>query len=163
MRGMGCGLILWAAARLWLAQRQRLLEPLRLAEALRRDLALLKGRCCAGQLPLPSVLERELTHGPGAAVLWQPLLSALRQEEAPALSPLWQQTTDLLPPPLDRLLAPLGPLLSLGGQGLSRAIDETREELTGFIRAERQRQAGAQKLCAALCFSGALLVILVLI
>lgn len=163
MKLLGCALILWAAAQLWLTQRQRLLAPLRLAEALRGDLALLKGRCCTGAVPLPAILERELTHGPGAAALWRPLLAALRQEEAPALSSLWRQLTDPLPPPLDRLLAPLGPLLSLGGQGLSRVIDETREELTGFIRAERRRQAAAQRLCAALCFSGAALVILVLI
>lgn len=163
MRLLGCGLILWATARLWLAQRQRMLMPLHLAEALSGDLALLKGRSCAGGLPLPAILERELTEGPGAAALWQPLLAALTQEEPPALPQLWRGLSDVLPPPLDKLLAPLGPLLTLGGQDLSRAIDETREELTGFIRAERQRQATAQRLCAALCFSGALLVILVLI
>lgn len=163
MRLLGCGLILWAATGAWLAQRQRLLAPLRLAEAVNGDLALLKGRSCAGGLPLPAILEHDLTEGPGAAALWQPLLAALRQEEPPALPRLWRGLTHALPPPLDRLLAPLGPLLTLGGQGLSRAIDETREELTGFIRAERQRQATAQRLCATLCFSGAVLVILVLI
>lgn len=163
MKLLGCGLILWAASRLWLAQRQRLLSPLRLAEAIHSDLALLKGRSCAGGLPLPAILAHDLTEGPGAAALWQPLLAALTREEPPPLPQLWRGLTRALPPPLDRLLAPLGPLLTLSGQGLSRAIDETREELTGFIRAERQRQATAQKLCAALCFSGAVLVILVLI
>ena len=65
--------------------------------------------------------------------------------------------------PLDRLLAPLGPLLPEGGETLEAAIEETREELTGFVRAEAARQAGQGRITAALCLSGACLLILVLL
>ena len=50
-----------------------------------------------------------------------------------------------------------------GGERLAEAIEETREELTRFLRAERERQAAEGRVTAALCLSGASLLILVLI
>ena len=49
------------------------------------------------------------------------------------------------------------------GGALARAIDETREELTRYLRREQERQSMAARLTAAACLSGAALVILVLI
>lgn len=163
MKLLGCVLILWAAGYGWLSARKRMMEPLRLAEALLEDLAVLKSRVCIGQLPLPRILARDLRESPGAAALWLPLSQALQNGTAPSLPKIWQRQTASLPLPLGRILSPLGPLLGVGGGTLARAIDETREELAGFIRTERHKQAANQKISAALCFSGALLVILVLI
>ena len=64
---------------------------------------------------------------------------------------------------LGTVLAPLGPLLPAGGERLAAAIEETREELAGFLRAETARQASRGRVTAALCLSGACLLILVLI
>ena len=46
---------------------------------------------------------------------------------------------------------------------LEHTLAETREELTRFLRAERERQAAEGRITAALCLSGASLLILVLI
>ena len=46
---------------------------------------------------------------------------------------------------------------------LEAAIEETREELTGFLREETARQAARSRITTALCLAGACLVILVLI
>ncbi len=163
MKLMGCGLILWAALQGWLNIRERMLAPLRLAEALLEDLAILKSGICTGQLPLPRILERDLAGSPAAEALWRPISLALQQRTATSFPCVWQQQASTLPLPLDRILRTPGSLLQEGGSNLARAIDETREELTGFIRTERQKQAASRKVSAALCFSGALLLILVLI
>ena len=48
-------------------------------------------------------------------------------------------------------------------RSLAAAIEETREELTGFLREETARQAARSRITTALCLAGACLVILVLI
>ena len=74
----------------------------------------------------------------------------------------YPELNQLTPSALDAMLAPLGPLLPEGGEPLERAVEETREELTGFAGEERARQAAAGRLTAAVCLSGACLAILVL-
>jgi len=54
-------------------------------------------------------------------------------------------------------------MVPAGGACLSAAIEETREELTGFLREETARQAARSRITTALCLAGACLVILVLI
>ena len=50
-----------------------------------------------------------------------------------------------------------------GDETFSRAVEETREELTGYLRAETARQASQGRITMALCLAGAGLVILVLL
>lgn len=161
MKVLGAALILWGAAACFLQRRREELLPLRLGRALLEDLAVLAGRIRLGRTPLPQVLTESLNRGLGAVWLWEPLLHRLGAEEG--LPWCWRETVRTLPPPLDRLLAPLGPLLSEDGESLYTAIEETREELTGFVRAEAACQASQGRVTAALCLSGACLLILVLI
>ena len=161
MRGAGAVLILWGAAALFLQRRREELLPLRLGRALLEDLAGEHRQVRVCRTPLPRVLSEHLAEGLGAVWLWRPLLERLGGEEG--LPRCWRAAVRALPPPLDRLLAPLGPLLPEGGETLEAAIEETREELTGFVRAEAARQAGQGRITAALCLSGACLLILVLL
>ena len=161
MRGAGAVLILRGAAALFLQRRREELLPLRLGRALLEDLAVLACQVRVCRTPLPRVLSEHLAEGLGAVWLWRPLLERLGGEEG--LPRCWRAAVRALPPPLDRLLAPLGPLLPEGGETLEAAIEETREELTGFVRAEAARQAGQGRITAALCLSGACLLILVLL
>ena len=112
--------------------------------------------------PLPELLEDVLTEGLGAAFLWTPLARRL-QEEGAALPRCWRESVQALPAPLGKLLAPLGPLLPEGGGTLAEAVEETREELTGFLREETARQASQGQITAALSLAGASLAILVLL
>ena len=161
MRGLGVLLILWAAAGGFVLERRRSLAPLRLAQALAVELGVLSAGVCRGRRPLPELLMGELSQGAGAAALWRPLLALLEGEQG-TLSACWGRACRDLPSPLDAMLAPLGPLLPEGGEPLERAVEETREELTGFAGEERARQAAAGRLTAAVCLSGACLAILVL-
>ena len=161
MRGAGAVLILWGAAALFLQRRREELLPLRLGRALLEDLAVLSCQVRVCRTPLPRVLSEHLAEGLGAVWLWRPLLERLGGEEG--LPRCWRAAVRALPPPQDSLLAPLGPLLPEGGETLEAAIEETREELTGFVRAEAARQAGQGRITAALCLSGACLLILVLL
>jgi len=112
--------------------------------------------------PLPRLLAEVLTDGLGAERLWTPLSDLLARDGA-SLPDSWQTAVRNLPPPLDRLLAPVGPLLCAGGEPLARAVEETREELTSFLREETARQASRSRVTAALCLGGASLLILVLL
>ena len=162
MRWLGALLVLAGAGGGCLLRRQGRLTPLRLGQALLVDLGVLSSRVCGMRRPLPDLLARDLTAGPGALWLWQPLLALLREEGMP-LSDCWICACGALPSPLGELLAPLGPLLPAGGGALERAVEDVREELAGFLREERARQAVEGRLTAALCLSGACLLILVLI
>ena len=162
MKLLGAALLL-ASAGLWslLRRRERML-PLEIGRALLEDLAVLRYQIQICRTPLLEVLADRLPDGPGRRWLWKPLSDLLACEGA-ALPACWQAAADGLPGPLDRLLAPIGPLLPAGGEIFARAVEETREELTGFIRAEHIRQVQSGRLSAALCLSGACLLILVLI
>jgi len=98
------------------------------------------------------------------AKLASELLEAGGPEAADRTLPdCWAEAVSELPPPLDGYLASLGPLLPAGGERLAAAIEETREELTRFLRAEEARQASQGRVTAALCLSGGCLLILVLL
>lgn len=162
MRWLGALLVLAGAGGGFVLVRQQSLLPMRLAQALLVDLGVLSGRICGARKPLPAILTDDLAAGLGARFLWGPLLTLLEQERGHSLPDCWARAADSMPPPLNSLLAPLGPLLPAGGPALARAIEETREELTGFLREERARQAAEGRLAAALCLSGACFLILVL-
>lgn len=157
MKALGALLVLGGAFWFWWERRREALEPIRLGRALLSDLAVLRCRVCIHRAPLPQILEE--FQGAGAARLWRPL-GAMLDEGLPCG---WSRAVEPLPEPLGRLLEPLGPLLPQGGERLGEAIEETREELAGFLQAESRRQAERGRVSAALCLAGACLVILVLI
>lgn len=166
MSALGALLVLWGAGGLYVLRRRQDMLPLRLGRALLEDLAVLRRQICLCRAPLPAILAKELCRGPGAQALWESLARRLERAQAGegvSLSRCWTAAVRELPQPLGELLAPLGPLLPAGGGALARAIDETREELTRYLRREQERQSMAARLTAAACLSGAALVILVLI
>lgn len=163
MRALGALLVLSGALGCYLRRRREGLLPVWIGRALLGDLAVLRSQICLRRTPLPQILEEELAQGLGARWLWTPLGRALRGAGDGGLPRCWAGAVRNLPEPLDRLLAPLGPLLPQGGDRLGAAIDETREELAGFLRAETARQAEQGRVTAALCLAGGCLVILVLL
>ena len=163
MRWLGVCLVLAGAAGGFALSRRQSLIPLRLGQALLVDLGVLASQICTARRPLPDILKTDLAAGLGARWLWGPLLTLLSREEGRSLRDCWARAAGGLPSPLNSMLTPLGPLLPAGGQALERAIEETREELTRFLREERARQAAEGRLAAAVCLSGACFLILVLI
>jgi len=161
MRVLGALLIFWGAGCLYLQYRRAQLLPVQVGRAILDDLAVVGYQIRFCRSPLPDILEG--TQGPGADWLWRPLLERLRAQGERGLPWCWREAAEALPPPLGRYLAPLGPLLPAGGERLAAAIEETREELTGFLREETARQASKGRVTAALCLSGACLLVLVLI
>ena len=157
MRALGAVLVLLGAAGGYLLRRREQLLPMKLGRALLEDLAALDYQIRFQRLPLPAVLAG--MEGPGVRWLWRPLAEGLES----GLAESWARAAAGLPPPLDRLLAPLGAMVPAGGACLAAAIEETREELTVFLREEAARQDRQGRLTAALCLSGASLLILVLI
>lgn len=160
MRALGTALILCAAGAGYVLRRREQLLPLRLGRALLADLSALEWGVCARRAPLPELLAD--LEGLGARWLWEPLAAALAGEEE-SLPACWTRAADRLPPPLDRHLAPLGELLGAGGARLSETIGEARRALGEFLREEEARQAHQGRLTAAVCLSGAGLLILVLL
>ena len=161
MKLLGALLLLGSAGAWSLLRRREGQLPLRLGRALLEDLAVFRYHVQVCRTPLPELLEEVLTDGPGADRLWRPLGGFL--EEGETLPRCWSSAVRTLPPPLGKLLAPLGPLLPAGGETLAAAIEETREELTRFLREETARQAAQSRITTALCLAGASLTILVLI
>jgi len=162
MKLLGALLLLGSAGFWCLFHRREAQAPIRLGRALLNDLAIFRYQVQTCRTPLPELLEDYLTDSPAAAVLWNPL-RILLSEERYSLPQCWQITVLPLPPPVRKLLAPLGPLLPAGGEPLSSAIEETREELTRYIRDETVRQTAQNRISTALCLAGAGLVILVLL
>lgn len=163
VRWLGIVLVLAGAAGGFILARRQSMIPLRLAQALLVDLGVLVSHVCTARRPLPEILAADLAGGLGGRWMWRPLLVLLDREEGRSFGDCWAQAAGGLPPPLDGMLSHLGPLLPVGGQALERAIEETREELTRFLREERARQAAEGRLAAAVCLSGACFLILVLI
>lgn len=159
MRALGAILVLLGAAAGYLLRRREQLLPVRLGRALLEDLAALDYQIRFCRTPLPALLAG--MEGLGACWLWRPLAEALERSEG--LPGCWASVSAGLPPPLDRYLAPLGGMVPAGGACLSAAIEETREELAGYLREETARQAQQGRVTAALCLSGACLLILVLL
>ena len=156
-------LLLLAGAGAWcLLRRREGMLPVKVGRALLGDLAVLSYQIRSRRTPLPELLGEVLTGGPGEAYLWGPLLERIREEGA-ALPQCWRESVETLPPPLGKLLEPLGALLPEGGAALAEAVEETREELTGFLREETVRQASQGRITAALSLAGACLAILVFV
>lgn len=156
-------LLLLIGAALWCLQRRREgMLPIRVGRALLDDLAVLDYQVRVCRTTLPELLENILTEGPGAELLWGPLLEKLQSGSSP-LPRCWQESVRTLPPPLGKLLSPLGTLLSEGDEILAKAVQETREELAGFLREETARQASQGRITAAVSLGGAVLAILVLV
>lgn len=148
MKLLGALLLLGSAGAWSLLRRREGQLPLRLGRALLEDLAVFRYHVQVCRTPLPELLEEVLTDGPGADRLWRPLGGFL--EEGETLPRCWSRAVRTLPPPLGKLLAPLGPLLPAGGEALAAAIEETREELTRFLREETARQAAQSRITTAL-------------
>lgn len=162
MKLLGALLVMGAAGRWCLLKRREGMRPIRMGRAILNDLAIFRYQVQVRRTPLPELLEEYLTDSPAAGQLWRPLLEFL-SEERDSLPQCWQKAVEPLPAPVRKLLAPLGPLLPAGGKPLADAIEETREELTRFLRDESVRQASQSRVTAALCLAGACLVILVLL
>lgn len=157
----GAALVLSASLWAYLLWRRRSVLPLEVGQALLDGLAILRYEVCVRRTPLPELLSGRLKDGLGGAWLWEPLGASLAGE--PDVRRCWESAVGRLPPPLDRLLEPVGPLLPAGGPPLETAIEETREELTRYLREARAAQAAQGRIAAAVCLSGACLLILVLI
>ena len=160
MKLAGAALVFLSAGSWCLLRRREERAVLTLARALLEDLAVL-----SGPVGLRRVPRRELVvglGGRGAVGFWRPLLERLGREEA-SLPRDWAAAAAALPEPLGRMLAPLGTALPAGGARLERAVEETREELAGWMREETARQADRGRVRAALCLSGACLAVLVLL
>lgn len=162
MKLAGALLLLGGAAWWSLLRRREGMEPVKAGRALLEDLAVLRCQIEICRTPMPELLRDMLSGGPGGDMLWKPLEAMLAREGA-YLPECWREAVGGLPPPLDRMLAPIGPLLPAGGEALGEAVEETREELARFLQEESVRQAARSRVTAALCLSGAGLVILVLL
>ena len=161
MKLAGAALLFFSAG-YWCLQRSREdRELLALTRALLEDLAALSCKVRLGRTPLPEVLEA--LEGPGGERFWRPLLERIEQRSGDSLQVCWTAAAAGLPDPLGRIAAPLGAMVSVGGTRLEAAVEETREELTRFLREETARQANRRRVRAALCLSGACLAVLVLV
>ncbi len=158
-----CGAALILTGGLWgyLLWRRRSVLPLEVGQALLGGLAVLRYEICVRRSPLPEIFSGQLKGGLGGAWLWEPLRTSLSGEAD--VRRCWERAVRGLPPPLDRILEPVGALLPAGGPALEAAIEEAREELAGYLRDGRAVQAARGRIAAALCLSGASLLILVLI
>lgn len=162
MKLLGVWLIMLGSGGYWLVWERRRKAEIALYRSLLQDLAVLGWNICVRRRSLPDIAATCFSSGAAAERFWQPLLRLLERQELP-LTGCWRAATGQLPEPLAGILGPLGELLGVGGNVLQGAIDETREELSGYLR-ERQRQEAQQgRLAAALCVSGALMLILVLL
>ena len=113
---------------------------------------------------LPLLLERLAGQcGPDAAVLFSGAAAALRRGEP--LTPVWRTLSEELPLPLEsrEVLADLGADLHGDEEAVCRAIllavqrlEQHREDLENSRQAEEKR-------VTALCFSGAALLVILLI
>jgi len=161
MKWAGALLVLagaWGCCLLW---RRTASQPLRVGQALLGDLSVLSYQICVRRAPLPEILSERLCAGEGAVWLWGPLAAGLEGERP--LPECWTEAAGRLPGRLPELLEPLGALLPAGGERLSAAVEETREELHRYLREERAELAARGRIAAALCLSGASLLILVLV
>lgn len=162
MKLLGTLMVFAASGGLFLLRRREALRPLRLGRAVLNDLAIFRFQIQVCRRPLPEILDVYLDAGPAAGALWRPLRILLSEKRDP-LPVCWRKAVQGLPPEIRKLLEPLGTLLPAGGDALAKAIEETREELTGFLREESARQASQGRVSAALCLAGSCLAVLVLL
>ncbi len=159
MKLFGCFLMILSAAGVFLAIRKNTLDRMRLAKALADDLALLRCGICVYRRPLEQILQSDLGQGV-TAEFWNSLETLLAQRKG-TVRCCWERTAETLPPSLDAILFPLGALLPAGGESFERAVNEAREKLLSCIRKQEEEQPVKLRLTAAVCFSAAMLIILV--
>lgn len=155
-------MILLGAAYGYLVYRRAAVRSLQLVRALADDLPVLQCRVCVQRSPLPVILTEDLGGGISGACLWRPLARRLAQGQD-SLACCWEQTVDGLPLPVAQRLAPLGKLLSVGGDTLAEAIEEVHSGLLQLAREQEERQRIRLRLSAAVSFSAAALLILVFV
>ena len=161
---LGSTLILGAGVWLrWntLTQRRRMRRVLEECPAALRRMA---EEIRMARTALPLLLERLAGQcGPDAAVLFSGAAAALRRGEP--LTPVWRTLSEKLPLPLEsrEVLADLGADLHGDEEAVCRAIllavqrlEQHREDLENSRQAEEKR-------VTALCFSGAALLVILLI
>ena len=161
MKLIGATLVLLGAVYGYLVRRRSAAQSLRLLRALADDLPLLQWRICVQRCPLPAILAEDLSGGISGACLWQPLAQRLAQAKE-SFSSCWDQMMDELPVTIAQRLSPLGRLLPIGGDTLAEVLDEVHRELLQLLQEQEKRQQLTLRLSAAISFSAAALVILVL-
>lgn len=162
MKVMGVALIFWGAMLGYTQFRRWMNLKIRLGRALINDLGILKVEVCIRCRALPVILERELSDGIGAEYLWKPLLCRITSGNG-AVRECWEEETANLPEQFPQRMAPLGAMLQEGGEPFSRAVEEVREDLRRDLYAEESRSALSVRLAGALCFSGASILVLILL
>ena len=161
MKLTGATLILLGAACGYLVRRRSVAQSLLLLRALADDLPVLQWKICVQRCPLPVILAEDLSGGISGACLWQPLAQRLAQA-GESFSTCWEEMMDGLPATIAQRLSPLGRLLPIGGDTLSEMLDEVHRELLRLVQEQEKRQQLSLRLTAALSFSAAALLILVL-
>lgn len=160
MKLMGCILILTSACGAYLSYRRSLLSLQRMAEKLAEDLALLRCGICIHRRTLFAILSDDLAQERSATEFWS-ALSRLLVDSDESVRSCWEEAAGGLPTPFDTVLTPLGALLPAGGDVLANAIEEARSDLLRYVRTHRDGQSTKLRLAAAMCFSVALLFVLV--
>ena len=160
MKTVGVVLIIFSAGYAYLIYRRCILQTLHLVRSLADDLSLLRCRICVQRASLPVILTNDLSAGVSGKCLWVPLAARLARAEG-AFDVCWNRSMDELPPMIAKHLAPLGKLLSVGGETLDRAIDEVHRELMELAEQQQRSSMVNSRLSAAVCFSAAAFFILV--
>ena len=128
-------------------------------ESLLADLFELRRGICSLRKPLPLLLRELAAHSLAAGGFWEDVAASLLQK---SVSDAWTDAIKRLEPDLQSRLAPIGGFLTGGEDELGKLIDETREELAGYLHAQRLRQAAQRRIETALCLAGAGLAVLVM-
>ena len=162
MKTTGIALILCAAFLAFLRHRRAVLQELRLTRAICDDLALLRCRICVHRHPLPVILREELRESHAAAALWSRFCDALDHSDA-TVRHAWESSVETLGEPLGTMLTPLGEHLTVGGDTLSAAVEEVREELLRHVKSQQEEISLRLRLSAAMLFGCAAWFILIFV
>ena len=160
MKLLGSVLTFISALYGYLVYRRGAVQMIGLLRELADDLQLLKCRICVQRASLPAILENDLSDGLSGKYLWIPLMTRLVHAEG-AFDVCWERSVDKLPAMIAQRLAPLGKLLSIGGDTLERALDDVHRELLRTADEQEKMNSVNSRLSAAVCFSGASLLILI--
>lgn len=161
MKLLGCILVLLSACGAFLSIQHSAVQRVRLAQALADDLALLRCGICIYRRTLEQILQTDLGQG-AAAQFWIQLAVLLEKHEG-TVRCCWESAAEGLPSPLNSIMLPLGALLPAGGETFDRAANEARDALLACVRKQETERSVKLRLTAAVCFSAAMLVILVCI
>ena len=159
MKLVGAILLLGAALEVRRGVLRRLEEWIAAGE----ELCLALDRLHRGVYRLRRPLPELLTVCAGAAertgAFWAAVAAGMAERRA--FPEIWQGALELLPPPYDTLMAPAGQALTAGER--EDLIHLTREEVYRAVQEGRRRLGERRRLATALCLSGALLLIVVLL